>query len=113
MQRELRGVSREEISRISKISLYRLEALEEGRWDVYPAPVYLMGAIRSYARALGMDEEDAILHLKETVPYLATNRSLPATPTRKKSLWFPALLFYTLIGLFVVIALLYFIRSRR
>jgi cytoskeletal protein RodZ len=87
-QRLFRGISLEEIALSSKIPLYRLQALEEGRWDLFPAPVYLLGAIRSYAKTLGMIEEDLILHLKEVAPGILMRKPSYLRPLQKNRKWF-------------------------
>jgi cytoskeletal protein RodZ len=108
-QRLFRGISLEEIATSSKIPLYRLQALEEGRWDLFPAPVYLIGAIRSYAKTLGMIEEDVILRLKEMVPN-ATTYKLPQAHSRPKRRNFLLLFLLLLSG--VIFGILLFWRGR-
>lgn len=57
MVRDLRGVSLEELSRTLKITQTQLENIEAQRFDRLPAPVYLRGFLKSYARAVGIDGE--------------------------------------------------------
>lgn len=45
----------------------RLIALEAGDWRDFDAWVYLRGAVRGYARAIGLDQEDVILKLQHDV----------------------------------------------
>ncbi len=59
-QREARGVSLREIADASKISLRYLEALEQDRFDVLPAPVFARGFLREYARVVGLDPDEAV-----------------------------------------------------
>lgn len=59
-QREARGVSLREISDSTRISLRYLEALEEGRFDVLPAPVFARGFLREYARVVGLDPDEVV-----------------------------------------------------
>ena len=54
-ERELRGVPLEEISRITKIHIRFLEALEDNRFDELPGEVFIKGYIRSYANIIGSD----------------------------------------------------------
>jgi cytoskeleton protein RodZ len=56
-EREMRGVSLEEISSATRISTRFLEALESEQWDRLPGGVFNRGFIRSVARFLGLDEE--------------------------------------------------------
>src|SRR5262249_55952236 len=60
-ERELRGISLEEISKTTKISVRLLEAIEADRFDVLPEGVFRKSFIKSYAKYLGMNA-DQILH---------------------------------------------------
>ena len=60
-ERELRGISLAEISKTTKISVRFLEAIEKDRFDVLPEGVFRKSFIKSYAKYLGMNEEQ-ILH---------------------------------------------------
>jgi flagellar biosynthesis protein FlhG len=53
--REARGVPLEEIAHRSKISSRFLRYIEDERYDMLPAPVYLRGFIHEYARAVGLE----------------------------------------------------------
>ncbi len=59
-QRELRQVSLREIADVTKISIRYLEALEEDRFDVLPAPVFARGFLREYARYVGLDPDEVV-----------------------------------------------------
>ena len=59
-QRELRQVSLREIADVTKISIRYLEALEEDRFDVLPAPVFAKGFLREYARYVGLDPDEVV-----------------------------------------------------
>jgi cytoskeletal protein RodZ len=56
-EREMRGVTIEEISAATRISTRFLEALENEHWDELPGGVFNRGFIRSVARFLGLDED--------------------------------------------------------
>jgi cytoskeletal protein RodZ len=58
--RELRGVSREEISAATRIGSRFLEALENEQWEKLPGGVFNRGFLRAAARFLGLDEDDLI-----------------------------------------------------
>jgi cytoskeleton protein RodZ len=47
-ERELRGVSLEEISGATKIHIRFLQALEDNQFDELPGEVFIKGYIRSY-----------------------------------------------------------------
>ena len=59
-EREMRGVTLEEISESTKISKRALQALEEEDFDLLPGGIFNKGFVRAYARFLGIDEEQAV-----------------------------------------------------
>jgi cytoskeleton protein RodZ len=56
-EREMRGVSLEEIASSTKISRRFLEAIEQDDFAKLPGGIFARSFIRSYARYLGLDEE--------------------------------------------------------
>src|SRR5712692_11606627 len=64
-QRELRGVSRMEVSTATKIPLNLLAALENGERERLPERVFIMNYIRAYAQVIGLAEEEAVLRFEE------------------------------------------------
>lgn len=59
-ERELRGVSRDEVSAATRIASRYLEALENEQWETLPGGVFNRGFVRAVARFLGLGE-DAML----------------------------------------------------
>ena len=59
-EREMRGVSLEEISSATKISLRFLDAIEREDFAKLPGGIFSRSFIRSYARYLGLDEERVV-----------------------------------------------------
>ena len=59
-EREMRGVTLEEISESTKISKRSLQAMEEEDFDLLPGGIFNKGFVRAYARFLGIDEEQAV-----------------------------------------------------
>ncbi|NLF38578.1 helix-turn-helix domain-containing protein [bacterium] len=55
MAREQRGVSLSEASAQTKLKVPYLDALEQGRFDELPAPIYAKNFVRIYANYLGLD----------------------------------------------------------
>ena len=45
----------QQIAEITKIRTDHIRALEEGNFDLFPAPVYIRGFVRTYATLLKMD----------------------------------------------------------
>jgi len=60
LQREQRGVTLEQISETTKIGGRFLRALEDDRFDQLPGGIFNKGFVRSYARCVGMDEDEAV-----------------------------------------------------
>lgn len=50
-----RGVELEDVSRITKVTLTYLQAIEDEAFENLPAPVYVRGFVCAYARAIGLD----------------------------------------------------------
>ena len=53
--REAKNLTVQQIVEITKIRTDHLRALEEGNFDVFSAPVYIRGFVRSYATLLKLD----------------------------------------------------------
>ncbi len=60
-ERELRGVTLEEISKATNISKSYLKSLENDDFENLPAEVFVKGFIRCYAENTGMDGNETIL----------------------------------------------------
>ena len=56
-EREMRGVTLEEISEATKISVRFLKAIEAENFSALPGGVFTRSFVRTYARYLGLDEE--------------------------------------------------------
>ncbi len=64
-EREDRRLELAYVARTTKIPLRSLERLEAGAYGTLPAEVFVRGFIRSYARAVGIDDEQALLRYDE------------------------------------------------
>src|SRR5271170_2808933 len=64
-ERESRGIELEAISDSTKISSRYLTALEQDQFEQLPGGVFNKGIVRSYARAVGLDEEDCVSRFME------------------------------------------------
>jgi cytoskeleton protein RodZ len=85
-EREMRGVSLEELSSATRISTRFLSAIESGRWDQLPGGAFNRGFIRSASHYLGLDEDGMVAEYSletndgttETTPRrIVTERSRP------------------------------------
>jgi cytoskeletal protein RodZ len=61
-QREIRQVSLRDVADRTKISLRYLQAMEDDRFDVLPAPVFAKGFLREYARYVGLSPDEVVNH---------------------------------------------------
>jgi cytoskeleton protein RodZ len=59
-ERELRGISRDEVCAGTRITARYLEALENEEWEILPGGVFNRGFVRGVARFLGLDEDDLL-----------------------------------------------------
>jgi cytoskeletal protein RodZ len=58
--RETKGLTLDEVASKTRIRTDFVKALEEGNFAKLPDQVFARGFVRSYARSLGLDEDDAI-----------------------------------------------------
>lgn len=72
-ERERRKLSLEELSQTTRIPLRALLSIEEDRFDALPSDVFARGFLRSYSRALGVDDSEILKRFSE----LATPSSSP------------------------------------
>jgi cytoskeleton protein RodZ len=100
-EREMRGVSLEEISAATRISTRFLEALETGQWDQLPGGAFNRGFIRSTARYLGLNEDSMVAeYALEKEGQSDTRSSAPSTSLAMPRDWRPV------VGAIVTLALL-------
>jgi cytoskeletal protein RodZ len=60
--RKKKGLSLEKVASQTRIQEHHLQALEAEDFGNLPAKVFAKGFVRSYAKALGLDEEEALQH---------------------------------------------------
>ncbi|OFW09516.1 MAG: hypothetical protein A3H27_17695 [Acidobacteria bacterium RIFCSPLOWO2_02_FULL_59_13] len=76
-EREARGISLEEISQQTKISVRLLRFIEEEHFEQLPGGIFNKNFVRQYARYVGLDEETAI---QQYLQVISTNRETPPIP---------------------------------
>ncbi len=59
-EREMRGVSLDDIAGATKIGTRLLRALEEEHFELLPGGIFNKGFVRAYAKYLGLSEEEAV-----------------------------------------------------
>jgi cytoskeletal protein RodZ len=62
-ERELRGITLQEIAASTKIGVPLLQAIEEDRFDKLPQGLFVRGFVREYARFLALDEQKVLTEL--------------------------------------------------
>ena len=91
-EREMRGVTLDEISSATRISTRFLQALENEQWDQLPGGVFNRGFVRAVARYLGLGEESMVADYtlavgdRQSVP-VWTGRPPKVTPDQPWLAW--------------------------
>jgi cytoskeleton protein RodZ len=80
-ERELRGISLAEIAKTTKISVRLLEAIEKDRFDILPEGVFRKSFIKSYAKYLGMNEEQILHEYDLEVQPSTASQAAPEKPS--------------------------------
>ena len=68
-ERELRGISLQEIANTTKISMRFLQALEEDKLEIFPGEFFIKNIISAYAKTLGLEKDSALNKYYETLLY--------------------------------------------
>lgn len=71
-QRDLRGMSLEDVARETKIPPTLIAALEAGQVERLPSRIFVVNYIKAYAQVIGLSPEEAVLRYEEV------DRSVPA-----------------------------------
>lgn len=64
-ERELRGLTRDAVVRATRLAPAVVEALEAGDPARLPPRTYVLGYLRAYASAVGLDPDDVVLRYQE------------------------------------------------
>lgn len=62
--REAQGLTVYQVAEVTKIKTDHVRALDDGNFDVFPAPVYIRGFIRTYAALLKLDVGEIMAELE-------------------------------------------------
>lgn len=78
-ERELRGITLEDISQHTKVHIRFLEAIEKDDLSVLPAKAFAKGFLRSYARMVDLNEEFVLSNF-EYFQHITQNNSAAREP---------------------------------
>ncbi len=79
-ERELRGLDRDGVTRATKLAPGVVEALESGEEARMPPRAYVVGYLRAYAAAVGLDADDVVLRYEEAAGPSGAAKTRSATP---------------------------------
>ncbi|MCS7089641.1 MAG: helix-turn-helix domain-containing protein [Verrucomicrobiota bacterium] len=91
-RREALGLTLHELAAVTKIRADLLRALEEGRYEVFRAPVYVKGSVRNYAQALKLDPVP-LLRLLDTELAQDERLAQPPSLSPNEPTWLDRILF--------------------
>jgi cytoskeletal protein RodZ len=74
--REIKGISLDELQKVTKIQKRYLIGIEEGNYSIMPGKFYIRAFIKQYAEAVGLNPEEIFDLYKEDVPSVG-NTELP------------------------------------
>ena len=79
--RKNRGLSLEQISQNTKISVRSLRAIEEGDFKKLPGGIYNTSYIRQYARAIDFDESELLAYYHSKIEVIS--ETFPIDPEKR------------------------------
>jgi cytoskeletal protein RodZ len=82
--RRNRGLTLEQISQNTKISVRALQAIEEGEFKKLPGGIYNTSYIRQYARAIEFDESELLAYYQSRIEVIPDN--FPVDPDKRFNL---------------------------
>ncbi len=106
VQRELRGLSIDDVARQTKIPPTLVGALESGQAERFPERVFVLNYIRSYATAVGLAPDDAVNRFHEIPDAPKAEHFDPAALETARLARASSMLWSTIAAIVVVAALL-------
>ena len=86
--RELRRLSLQQVSEITKLRIHYLQALEDDDYSAIPSAAQARGFLRLYAEFLELDFADLVSPAQPVAaPAAATGAVAPAVPSTRPGLW--------------------------
>src|SRR5258707_13937901 len=79
-EREKRGMTLEEVSGVTKVSVRNLRALEQEKFDQMPGGIFNRGFVRAYAKHLGLDDDQVVADYMEAAGESVPTLDSPDVP---------------------------------
>jgi cytoskeletal protein RodZ len=93
-ERELRGLSPDDVARVTRLAPAVIDAIESGDPERMPPRGYLLGYLRSYSTSVGLDADDVVLRFQEAAgvdePEPTPTGRPSARPARARRFWIVA-----------------------
>ncbi len=103
--REAKNFTIHQIAEITKIKTEHVRALENGNFEVFTAPIYIRGFVRSYGNAVGLDSQTLIKDLEAELA-LTENLSGPPSLSGPRRGLVDKLMYFLSQGVIAIITLL-------
>lgn len=84
--RVAQSLSVHQVAEVTKIRTDHIRAIEEGNFNVFAAPVYIRGFVRTYAAMLKLDVSDIMSSLDKELGQTEKFREAPALTEHKKGI---------------------------
>ena len=84
LAREAQKLDIYQVAEITKIKTDHIRALESGHYDIFSAPVYIRGFVRTYAKVLKLDESRLIADLEAELSQTKKFRELPPLTQKQR-----------------------------
>ncbi|HYD40930.1 MAG TPA: helix-turn-helix transcriptional regulator [Anaeromyxobacter sp.] len=101
-ERELRGLSRDEVLRVTRLAPAVVEALEAGEPARLPPRAYVVGYLRAYAGAVGLDPDEVVLRWEEAAGDRGQGKG---NPRRRAAPWIAAGVVLALVAAAAILSL--------
>ena len=106
--REAQNLSTADVARHLKLSVWQVEALEAGRYQRLPGPIFVRGFIRNYARLVKLDPSELLRAAGDSLPQTVARPEMPPSqdipfPTERRARWpLPAAAAVIIVGVLAV-----------
>jgi len=111
-ERIRKNISLLDVSKVTRISLQYLEALETDQFQILPGPVFARGFLRTYATNIGLDPKEVMEMYEAQMTSLVAEKKMESVPSPKGAKPLTKyILFLCIIGVGVAIAFTFFFKK--